>query len=78
VVPPSRLYLPRDGLELVNGRGIFFGVLPSRFEQEHARLFGASPTEGSSSYNSQQELKYLSKNAAQDNARAFSNPYDTL
>lgn len=70
------LYLPRDGLELTNGRGIFFGLLPSRFEQEHARLFGAPPSEGT--FSGQQELQYLNKGTAQDNARVFSSPYDSL
>jgi hypothetical protein len=72
----GRLYLPRDGLELTNGRGIFFGLLPSRFEQEHARLFGAPPSEGT--FSGQQELQYHNKGTAQDNARVFSSPYDSL
>jgi hypothetical protein len=79
-----RLFLPRDGLELTNGRGIFFGVLPSRFEQEHAKLFGADASASASLGRADSfvsggaELQYLNKSAAQDNARAFSSPYDTL
>lgn len=38
----GRLYLPRDGLELLNGRGIFFGILPTRFEREYEKLMGRS------------------------------------
>lgn len=44
-----RLYLPRDGLELLNGRGIFFGLTSTRFEQEYQKLFSGSASSSSSS-----------------------------
>jgi len=66
------LFLPRDGLELTNGRGIFFGLLPNR---ARSSLLSSS---GSNSHDGARELKYLSDDTVRDNARAFLSHYDVL